>query len=76
MSQGVKVQNIRRYPGLAAALLTGFSCLLWPLAARAATCVVVDEQRDGLTAAQRGSVRTLFEDALTEEKQTVARAGA
>ena len=53
MSQGVKVQIIRRYPGLAAALLTGFSCLLWPLAARAATCVVVDEQRDGLTAAAR-----------------------
>jgi len=65
----------RLHPGLAAAAVAGLTCLVSPLAARAATCVVVDEQRDGLTPEQRASVRTLFEDALTEEHQTVAREG-
>jgi len=63
------------YPQLGAAAVAGLSCLVWPLAARAAICVVVDEQRDTLTEAQRTSVRTLFEDALTEEHQEVAREG-
>lgn len=73
MSQGDNVQMIKCYPRLATALLMGASCLLWPLAARAVTCVVIDEQRDGLSPEERASVRTLFEDALTEEHQTVGR---
>jgi hypothetical protein len=47
--------------------------LLLPCAARAATCVAVDAERDGLTEQERQSTRTLFEEALGEAGVTVGR---
>jgi hypothetical protein len=75
MTTAPRRSSVRFNPGRVAAALAGISCLLWPLAAHAATCVLIDEQRDGLSPEERASARTLFEDALTEEHQTVAREG-
>lgn len=46
-----------------------------PRLALAASCVSVDEERDGLTPEERQSTRTLFEEALGEAGVTVAREG-
>lgn len=49
-------------------------CLASDLAG-AATCVSVDEERDGLSAEERQSTRTLFEEALGESGVSVGREG-
>lgn len=59
--------------GLWAALFVGLGGL--PRTALADTCVQIDEQKDGLDAEERTSVRTLFEEALGEEHVTVVREG-
>jgi hypothetical protein len=48
---------------------------LWPSVAGAATCVAVDEERDGLSAEERQATRTLFEESLGENGVAVAREG-
>jgi hypothetical protein len=49
--------------------------LLTPSSALASTCVVVDEERDGLSDEERQSTRTLFEESLGEAGVTVVREG-
>jgi hypothetical protein len=49
--------------------------MLAPRSALASTCVVVDEERDGLAPDERQSARTLFEESLGEAGVTVAREG-
>lgn len=49
--------------------------LLVASAAEAATCVVVDESKDGLDPADRAAAKTLFEEALSESKVSVAQDG-
>lgn len=48
---------------------------LWPGLAGAATCVAVDEERDGLSAEERQATRTLFEEALGENDVPIVREG-
>jgi len=43
--------------------------------ARAATCVVIDEAKDGLDSADRAAAKTLFEEALGESEVSVAQTG-
>lgn len=57
------------------AVVAALSVLATPYLARAQTCVQVDEQRDSLTADERRSVQTLFEDTLSENHVSVSRAG-
>ncbi len=57
------------------AALGACAAVLAPGSARAASCVQIDEQRDGLSAEERSSVLTLFEAALSEERQEVVREG-
>lgn len=57
------------------ALFAALGAVLLPRAAHAANCVVIDEQRDGLSAEERSSARTLFEESLREGKQEVSREG-
>lgn len=68
-------RSTRSRPPLRVSLLAALSAVLLPQAAHAASCVVIDEQRDGLSAEERGSARTLFEESLREEKQEVSREG-
>ena len=49
------------------------SLALRPSLAQAGNCVKIDEERDTLSPEERASVRTLFEDALSEEHQEVSR---
>lgn len=56
-------------------VLGSLGAVLAPGVARAASCVQIDEERDGLSAEERSSVRTLFEESLTEEQQEVSREG-
>jgi hypothetical protein len=55
--------------------LSALGAVLLPGSAYAASCVQIDEQRDGLSADERSSARTLFEAALSEERQEVSREG-
>jgi hypothetical protein len=55
--------------------LTFAIALLAPRLSSASTCVVVDEERDGLSPEERQSTRTLFEEALGEAGAGVAREG-
>jgi hypothetical protein len=56
----------------AAALL---ACGLAPSIAHAATCVVLDETKDGLSPEDQKAARTLFEEALSEAQVSVAQEG-
>jgi hypothetical protein len=60
---------------LSFALAAGGAALGAARDAQAATCVQIDEGRDGLTPEERQSARTLLEDALAEQKVEVAREG-
>jgi hypothetical protein len=53
--------------------LVGALALAAPALAQAATCVKVDEQRDGLTAEERSSAQTLFEDTLRHNQIETSR---
>jgi hypothetical protein len=57
------------------ALATLGACLAAPVTAWASSCVVIDEQRDGLSEDERQAAKTLFEEALTERGVEVAREG-
>jgi len=60
---------------LSGALLSCLALGLAPALAHAANCVKIDEERDGLSPEERNSVRTLFEDTLSQEHQEVSRDG-
>lgn len=51
------------------------SLCLCPDLVRAATCVALDEERDGLSVEERRATRTLFEEALGENGVPVVREG-
>jgi len=51
----------------------GAALLAAPALAHAATCVVVDQDRDGLSAEEQSSARTLFEDTLRHNQIAIAR---
>jgi hypothetical protein len=57
---------------MASALLL---CGVMPRWAGAATCVSLDETKDGLSAEDQKAARTLFEEALSEANVSVAREG-
>lgn len=64
-----------RGAALGLGVLSVIALLLAPRLARASACVSIDEERDGLTADERQSTRTLFEEALGEAGESVAREG-
>jgi hypothetical protein len=66
--------RIRRASG-GVGLLGVILALFAPRTALASTCVSIDEERDGLSADDRQSTRTLFEEALAEKGISVAREG-
>lgn len=68
-SGGSSAREVRLLTAVAA-----LSVLATPYLARAQTCVHVDEPRDSLTADERRSAQTLFEDTLTENHVAVSRA--
>jgi hypothetical protein len=55
--------------------LTFALALFSPRLSSANTCVVIDEERDGLSLEERQSTRTLFEEALAEAGADVVREG-
>lgn len=69
---GARSSNGRRRAAAAAAFCLGLAAAG---GAEAATCVVVDESKDGLDPADRAAAKTLFEEALSEAKVSVAQDG-
>ncbi len=81
-SSGTKLPHIGEegpaYARLARGAAAGVGlalAVLSPRVASAAACVNIDEERDGLSAEERQSTRTLFEEALGEAGVAVAREG-
>lgn len=82
-SSGCDRTEVARAPARASSLalrvatgaLVAAAALGAPRVALATSCVVIDEERDGLSAEERQSARTLFEEALGEAGVTVGREG-
>jgi hypothetical protein len=73
----IELPHSQRRPrtGAATAALTFALALLAPRVSSASSCVIVDEERDGLSPEERQSTRTLFEEALGEAGTDVVREG-
>lgn len=73
-ASGERVGASRARRGIVAAAVAA-ALLAAPGLAHAATCVVVDEARDGLAPEERSAAQTLLEDTLRHNQVPVAREG-